>query len=658
MRFFWIVLIVLLPSFLQAQVRFTRFYGGPYNEHAIKALHCQDGDIVVAGTTYSFGKGKSDVWVMKVDQFGEELWRKYLGTEGFDWVSGMIETRDGNYTLAGYRKHPDSTHNDGWVAQLNRYGELMWEHTFGGKKADEIKALIQTQDGGFALTGFTDSKGKGKGDIWLVRLNAVGNLLWEKTYGGKYEERGLAITEGKDNSLLIGGYGIYPESASDIVVLKIDRNGRGVWRKVNRDKGNSVIEAISYTSDGGILAAGRGYSTLNKGLDGRIWKLNGSGSVQWKKDFGGRKTESFVDMEAVSGGFVLLGQQEKKESKRDLWMLKVNEGGDIIWEQSPVASQKDWAHGISPSRDGGLLLAGATRSYGNGGSDMLVMKTNRRGEPEPGSFEGMDDELFLGEEDEIVAEEDPFKPNLYILSIGISDYKYEDIDLTYAHSDAEAISARFEELEGSLYGRVKAQTLLNEDATLVNIKKGLSWLEREATQKDVIILFISSHGALDNKGNLFILPNDFQSEDLFATGLDISQVTEGINGTPCKKLIFLDACHSGQSGFNLLELASVKAANVNQAVEQMVDQQAGVTVMTSSSGNEFSFENKRWGHGAFSKAILEGLRGRADYNHDELVSLLELNLYVTTRVKELTGGKQHPYTPINLFGDIPLFVLE
>ena len=90
----------------------------------------------------------------------------------------------------------------------------------------------------------------------------------------------------------------------------------------------------------------------------------------------------------------------------------------------------------------------------------------------------------------------------------------------------------------------------------------------------------------------------------------------------------------------------------------MVDATAGVTVMTSSSGNEFSYENPRWGHGAFSKAILEGLNGSADFNNDRTISLLELNLFVTERVKELTNGRQHPFTPINLFGDVPLFVLD
>lgn len=655
-----LALFFLLPPVIFSQNRFTRFYGGPANEHAIKAIQTRDGDVVVAGITFSYGKGKSDVLIMKLDSYGEVIWRKLMGQEGFDFVSGIIETRDGNYTLAGYRKDEDNSNADAWVAQLNRYGEIMWEHTIGWDGSDEIKSLIQTHDGGFALCGVTDSKGDGKGDVWLVRLNAVGDMLWDKVYGGKYNEKGLSIAEDANDAFMICGYGDYPDTKTDMLVLKIDRNGKGIWRKILREKGIGVAECLTTTSDGGILLAGRSADKEGKGLDGIVIHMSSSGSVRWEKRFGDSRLEGFVDMHPVNGGFVLIGQKERTESRRDLWLLKISESGDLIWERNPIASNKDWAHGIAVGRDGGLILAGGTKSYGNGGSDMLVMKTNRRGEPEPGSFEGVTD-LVSRVEDGPASKEtgiDPFRPNLYVLSIGISEYKFEDIDLNFAHADAAAIGEKFLELEGSLYGKVEVKSLLNEHASLINIKKGLSWLEREATQKDVIILFISSHGALDNKGNLFILPTDFQSSDLFATGLDINQVTEGIEGTPCKKLIFLDACHSGQSGFNLLESASIKALNVNQAVEELVGGQAGVTVMSSSSGKEFSYENASWKHGAFTKGILEGLDGRADYNHDELISLLELNLYVTERVKELTRGQQHPYTPINLFGDIPLFIVE
>lgn len=645
-----------------AQPRFTQVIGGQGNDQAVDVCPTADGGYVVAGFTYSFGQGQSDIWVMKLDEFGEELWRQYLGEAGFDWAADLIETRDGNYTIAGYTQEANGRNSDAWLCQLNRYGEVMWTRTYGGEKVDRAKALAQTRDGGFAMAGYTYSDSKGSADMWLVRLNAVGDLLWEKRYGGKREERAMAIIETRDEGFLLGGYADYPEpNEADMALLKTDRRGKVVWRQIVRNPGNDAIEQVIETPDGGYLAAGWGLNEAeNHALDGKLVKFSSTGTQSWLQSYGGQGRDVFYDIIPSAGrGFAIIGQSTFAHSGRDVWLLQVNEQGQTLRETFAKGPKEDWGHAISQTDDGGLLIAGGTKSYSQGGTDMLVFKTNPQGELAPGPF--ADNRLFSGTQPGPVTparEQDPFKPDLYILTVGVSDYLYEPIDLSYAHTDAQAIGERFKTLEGSLFGQVAVRSLTNAQANLTNIKKGLSWLEQSATQKDVILIFISSHGALDNKGNLYILPTDFDHQDLFATGLNISQLAEGINGTPCKKLLLLDACHSGQSGSDLLALATAKGANVNDAIQEMMSAEAGITVMTSSSGKEFSYENPRWGHGAFTKSLLEGVDGEADYNHDQVISLAELNLYISLRVKELTGGLQHPFTPINLFGDIPLFVLD
>ncbi len=158
---------------------------------------------------------------------------------------------------------------------------------------------------------------------------------------------------------------------------------------------------------------------------------------------------------------------------------------------------------------------------------------------------------------------------------------------------------------------------------------------------------------------MYLLPYDFSPVSLFATALNIKDITNGINGTPCKKLIFMDACHSGQSGNDLLEFAAIKDISVDDIVKEISNAEPGICIMTSSSGKEYSYEKKSWGHGAFTKAILEGcMQGKADYNQNSAIDLNELDLYVSERVKDLTGGKQHPFTPIKLFGSIPIFYLK
>ena len=655
---FWFILI-LSGSHLIAQDTFTKVYGGKQDEHAMSVIETRDGDYVVVGFTFSFGQGKSDIWVMKVDEYGEVIWREYYGEEGFEWANDLIETRDGNYVVAGYSKDHESGLSDAWVFQLNRHGELMWSEKYGGDQADEAKSITQTTDGGYAVAGFSHSLSNGESDIWLLRLNAVGNTLWEKNYGGTGTEQGYSIIETSDEGFLIGGYQSYRKSfKADMLLVKVDRNGKGVWRKAIKSPGNDVIEAVLETDEGDYLVAGWGFHEANQSLDAKVFRVSPSGKVLWERNFGGEGKDAVYDIVPTDdGGYALAGQTGSYGSRSDFWLLKLDENGTPSWQKRSQGESRDWGHALCHTRDGGYLLVGGTKSFAEGGSDMCLMKTDARGNFGKGpvvtaKIEAQEDMPI----EAYTSSPEIFKPDLYVLSVGISEFEDQGVRLTYAHSDAEAIAEQFAGLEGSLFRKVKVKTLVNEEATLLNIRRQISWLEREATQKDMILVFYSSHGALDHKGNLYLLTRDFDPHNLFATALNIRDLTEGMNGTPCKKLIFLDACHSGQSGMNLL--ASIKALNLNEAVGEIVSKEPGLTVMTSSSGNEFSYENPRWGHGAFTKAILEGLRGEADFNKNRVISLLELNLYVTERVKELTRGRQHPFTPINLFGDVPLSVLD
>jgi hypothetical protein len=643
---------------LRGQETFTFTFGGEADEHAMAVCQTQDGYYVLAGFTFSFGAGKSDIWIMKVDGQGQELWRRYYGGPQHDWVSGLIETRDGNYVVVGYTQAGEDQASDAWVFQLNRYGEEMWSHTYGGDLADEARAVVQTRDGGFAVGGYTHSQGQGQSDVWLLRLDATGDELWQETYGGKGIEKAYTLIETADEGFLLGGFQTYGgANQADMLLVRTNRFGRGIWRKVLRQPGNAVIEALAEDERGEFVAAGWAYDPESQSLDAKVLHLSRSGQVMWEKNFGDTAKDAFYDLLLLPDGDLLLAGQTSREGRAaDAWLLRLDPQGRTRWEKWTRGARGDYAHALARCRDGGFLIAGGTHSYSNTGSDFLLIKTDANGNFDPGPLKV---DHLAGQVAPVppMRPTDPFKPNLYVLAIGISDFDDQEIDLNYAHTDAEAFARAFSAQRGLLFNEVAVQTLTNEQATLINIKKGITWLERSATQNDLILVFFSSHGALDNKGNLYLLPSDFQANNLFATALNIRDLTSGMSATPSKKLIFLDACHSGQSGFDLLALGGIKGANLNEAIRELGEREPGISVMTSSTGKELSYENPRWGHGAFTKAILEGLAGPADFNNNRIIELLELNLFVTNRVKELTQGRQHPFTPINLFGNIPLFAL-
>jgi len=234
------------------------------------------------------------------------------------------------------------------------------------------------------------------------------------------------------------------------------------------------------------------------------------------------------------------------------------------------------------------------------------------------------------------------KPNLYMVSIGISQYLQQELTLEYADDDANAVSQLFREQEGALYQKVLLQELYDTDATQANIKKSIAWLQQQTTQKDVVLLFIAAHGT-NEQGRYYLLPADCNPLEIQSTGLSWEVFSEILGNLPARVLLLLDTCHSGQLGQDVY--AQRKQVDNTEALRELSSDEYGVVILAASTGREFSLEHPDWGHGAFTKALLEGLeQGQADYSNDGVIHLRELDLYVAERVELLTNGEQHPTT--------------
>ncbi len=235
-----------------------------------------------------------------------------------------------------------------------------------------------------------------------------------------------------------------------------------------------------------------------------------------------------------------------------------------------------------------------------------------------------------------------YKPNLYLLSVGVSNHTIPTYRLNFADKDASAISKMYESQNGLLFKNVFARTLLNEQATRVNILDAFYWLEQNATQKDVVVIFMASHG-LNEKDKFYILPYDGDPERIRITGVDWFNFSDVLGNLPSKVLVFIDACHSGKLGTNIL--AKRGDTDLMEAIRSLATEENGVVIMAASTGKESSLESSDWKHGAFTLALIEGMnQGKADLNEDGIINIREIDYYVAERVKELTNGKQHPTT--------------
>lgn len=256
------------------------------------------------------------------------------------------------------------------------------------------------------------------------------------------------------------------------------------------------------------------------------------------------------------------------------------------------------------------------------------------------------------------AVEEIIKPNLYMISIGISDFKDPTNNLDFADDDAIAMSKLFKEQKGLLYKNVEVKELTNSQATRLNIIEAFEWLGRSVTSKDVAIIFIATHG-FNQKEKFYILPHDGDFESYKATCVNWNDFADILKDLPCKTLMFLDACHSGQLGKNLYASRGVAETN-SEAIRELASDASGVVIFSGSTGAEKSLESNEWKHGAFTYAILDGVNNKtAEYKKDNIIYLNELDNYIAEKVKELTKGQQHPTTQKpSTISNLPLFMIK
>lgn len=244
------------------------------------------------------------------------------------------------------------------------------------------------------------------------------------------------------------------------------------------------------------------------------------------------------------------------------------------------------------------------------------------------------------------------RPALYVMTIGVSNYGDPSIRLEFAAKDSKDLSNFLKTQEGGLYRKVTVRNLTDGNAKRDDILDGLEWIRRELTARDVAIIFLAGHGVNDADGVYYFLPQDVDVKRLKRTGVIFTEIRNTLVSLPGKALFFIDTCHAGNVlGTGLRSLRADTTAVVNE----LSSADNGVIVFAAATGRQFAQESSDWGNGAFTKAILEGLGGQADYNKTGRITHKMLDLYISERVKRLTDGAQSPVTIVpNGIPDFPL----
>jgi WD40 repeat protein len=233
------------------------------------------------------------------------------------------------------------------------------------------------------------------------------------------------------------------------------------------------------------------------------------------------------------------------------------------------------------------------------------------------------------------------KPKLYVLAVGVSEYDNPKYKLGLAAKDARDFAAALQDQKGKLYREVEIKLLINKKANRDEVLEGLDWLQKQVTSRDIGMLFLAGHGINDATGVYYFMPSNADVGKLKSTGVVFTEIKNTMSNLAGKSLFFVDTCHSG----NVLGSGRrAVSSDITGVINELASAENGVVVFSSSTGRQYSLENPDWGNGAFTKALVEGLQGKANYGKAGRITHKMLDFYISERVKEITEGQQTPVT--------------
>lgn len=362
----------------------------------------RDGGFILGGTSSSGNsfekkedcKGLTDFWVIKLDASGNEQWQRTIGGDGQDELLCAFQTKDGGYVLGGssssspssitnvktegkmaesstidlYGKSEKSRGNmDYWVVKLDKQGVIEWQKTYGGRYADLLRSMEQTTDNGYILAGYSNSPlsgdktdgNKGVGDYWIVKIDDIGAIQWQKTYGADGDDQPYVIHQTTEGGYIVGGnsnsknaltsLGGIVANGTDFWVLKLDAEGGVIWSKTYDFGKVDILTSLVENKDHTYLIGGYAKAESRQSTVGQVAKMAGVG-----KD---------------------------KEGINDYIALKIDENGEEFWNKTVGSSGEDILRKLIETRDGGYLMAGTSNSNSSmdknsniGGNDFWVVK--------------------------------------------------------------------------------------------------------------------------------------------------------------------------------------------------------------------------------------------------------------------------------------------
>ncbi|NER09842.1 hypothetical protein SAMN06265375_101639 [Muriicola jejuensis] len=416
------------PEF-KGEVAWIRSFGGSGDDTPRSVVQTDDGGFAVLGFSNSTdgdlqhkSANVNDYWLLKTDRNGNVEWSRTYGGSKDDQGQAVIQTSDGGFAITGYAMSDDgdASNNEGfhdnWVLKVDRQGTLLWEKSFGFSGHDHSYDLVETETGGLFFAGFLDITSAradgytekaysltrhGVGEFWGTKLNSQGEIEWRTYFGGTNNDRAHAVTRAHDGGYVMAGFSESddfdisdPRGSYDFWVVKVSEAGELIWEHSYGGTGIDIAQDIAQTEDGGYVITG---STISSDGDvsashgeSDIWviRINAQGELLWERTYGGSGFDAAESIRPTrDGGFVIAGNSRSSDQdlntnagENDLWILKVDSRGALVWAQAFGGTDLDFGFDTMETSDGAILVVGESKSsdlfplQNRGGTDLIMIR--------------------------------------------------------------------------------------------------------------------------------------------------------------------------------------------------------------------------------------------------------------------------------------------
>lgn len=360
------------PAVSNGTLLMNATFGTNDNEEATSLIQLESGGFAIAGNAY--GKaGAVDFWLVRTDANGHHLWNRSYDAGQKEYCRSVIECEDGGFALFGVTRVNQPTSADFWLVRTNSTGHPLWNATFGTTQSDEGYEVTELIDGGFGIAGYFQNATSGNLDYLLIRLDADGDHLWNRTYGGPNDDYCFSLIETNDGGFALAGtYG--NSTDEDAMVIRTDSNGNYLWNSTIGgaldDYANDIIEV----SEGGFAVTGSTESFGVTNTDLWLIRLDADGTCLWNKTYDGSygADEGYGLTQMSDGGFAIVGDMTVNGGGTSLWLLRTGKTGELVWNVT-YGITGDSATSIITLREGGMAFAGTTASLGAGGTDYWLL---------------------------------------------------------------------------------------------------------------------------------------------------------------------------------------------------------------------------------------------------------------------------------------------